>query len=99
MTTIRLDDLLASAIHPMAWQAWISEEILLKAGFGEKRMISNHNGLWIITDTDHKIIWSSEPVEIEEVTIVEEVKAQSVLNLFAMLGVNKDFEEDPTDCA
>lgn len=96
---LSVEDLLGSAISPKAWLQWIQRDVLDKLPYDTRIMISNINGLWIISNEAHEILWSSEPVELEPVvSYAPSIAAvQLIQRMMAMVSPDPDFAPDDGD--
>lgn len=92
---LSIEDILGSALRPSTWLAWIPQDILDHLVYDVRLMISNINGLWIITNEELDVIWSSEPVEIEKPVNYKASSASEAMKLvMAAVSPNPDFEPD-----
>lgn len=92
---LSIEDILGSALHPSTWLSWISSDILEQLPYDVRCAISNINGLWIITNEELDVIWSSEPVEIEKPVSYKASSASEAMKLvMAAVSPNPDFEPD-----
>lgn len=97
---LSIDDVLSSALHPSCWLSWIPQDILERLPYNVRVMISNINGLWIITDEGVGVIWSSEFVEIEKaISYSGSARAAELIKkMMASVSPNQDFDlTDITD--
>jgi len=97
---ISIEDVLGSALHPITWLSWIPQDILEKLPYNVRVMISNINGLWVITDEEVGIVWSSETVEIEKAISYSGSSraAEFIKKMMASVSPNPDFDlTDITD--
>jgi hypothetical protein len=94
-TEISVDFLMTCALHPGTWFAWVPETIIDKVPLNTKVSIScTPDGVWIIADKEHNLLFSTEPTTI--IKTDESVKGVNVLKLlFAALA--KDTANEPPD--
>ena len=100
-TEISTDFLMACALHPDTWFRWVPEEIVERV----PKLIENlpldkrvsiscmPNGIWVIADSEHNVLFSTSPVKI-----LKDEKPAERLNIFKMLfaAISKS-EPDPQE--
>lgn len=94
---LSIEDILGSALHPSTWLSWIPQDVLEQLPYDIRVLISNINGLWVITDQEVNVIWSSEPIGVEKaISYSGSERAEEIIKkMMASVSPNPDF--DPLD--
>ncbi len=97
-TEISVEFLMACALHPNTWFAWVPEEIISKIPLNQKVTIScTPDKVWIVADENQNIILSTEPTKILKTNESTDLNVFKLL--FAKLTEDKPNDSDPPKVA
>ena len=97
-TIMSVDFLMACALHPDTWFAWVPEDIIAHVPLDVRVSVScTPDKVWISADQAHAVLWSSAPVSIELDRSISNEMTKAILQkcLYASLTPNTPEDPDP----